>query len=435
MSPAIAPLSGFNKNGYTSNMLTISFTSRLMVLPLCLAVSSCETANHALTSAERVLSSQTGKTVVAIASGKDPKQILKEHTDAYQRDPEAVLRDLRTLQRDYETIMAALTGRVRQTWGEKEIKVPEQKKYVKYTQNYMSRAVVDFDSGTIVIETLDEKAPKDSLKNAIITTLLTPDDPRSVDLFSDKAVTLTSDKPPYLLGLVVDQQGQAIKTPAQADAFAVFTVENHAKPRSVDQNGVSKQALLAEIKMVANFSNRQAEKYRSTVTRFAEQFKVSPSLVFAVIRTESNFNPFAVSSAPAYGLMQLVPSSGGRDAYRKAKGKDTIPSRDYLFDPDNNIELGSAYLHVLSYNLLERIENQIAREYCVISAYNTGPGNVFKAFARDQTSAINQINSLQPPAVYDRLRAHLPYQETRDYLAKVVGFRKQFVVLPGEGIK
>ena len=110
-------------------------------------------------------------------------------------------------------------------------------------------------------------------------------------------------------------------------------------------------------------------------------------------------------------------------------------SWDYLFDPDNNIELGSAYLHVLSYNLLERIENQIAREYCVISAYNTGPGNVFKAFARDQTSAINQINSLQPPAVYDRLRAHLPYQETRDYLAKVVGFRKQFVVLPGEGIK
>ena len=78
-----------------------------------------------------------GRTVVSIAGGKDPKQVLKEHTDAYQRDPESVLRDLRTLQRDFETIMAALTGRVRQTWGEKEIKVPEQKKYVKYTQNYI----------------------------------------------------------------------------------------------------------------------------------------------------------------------------------------------------------------------------------------------------------------------------------------------------------
>lgn len=405
-------------------------------LVLCsLLLSGCETTDHVLTSAERILGSQTGKTVVDIASGKDPKQILKEHTDAYQRDPEAVLRDLRTIQRDFQTIMDALTGRVRQTWGEKEVKVPEQKKYVKYTQNYMSRAVVDFDSGTILIETLDDKSPKDSLKSALVTTLLTPDDPRSVDLFSDKAVTLTSDKPPYLLGLVVDQEGHAIKTPVQADAFATFTVERHAKPRSVDQNGVTKQALLAEIKMVANFSNKQAEKYRSTVTRYAEQFKVSPSLVFAVIRTESNFNPFAVSSAPAFGLMQLVPSSGGREAYRKAKGKDTIPSRDYLFDPENNIELGSAYLNVLSYNLLERINNQVAREYCVISAYNTGPRNVFKAFAPDQTAAINQINALQPPAVYDRLRANLPYQETRDYLAKVVGFRKQFIVMPGDGIK
>jgi membrane-bound lytic murein transglycosylase C len=342
-----------------------------------------------------------------------------------------VIRDLRTIQRDFNTLMTALTGRVRQTWGEKEVKVPEQKKYVKYTQNYMSRTIVDFDSGMIVVETLDDKAPKESLKNAIVTTLLTPDDPRSVDLFSDKAVTLTSDRPPYLSGLVLDQQGQPIRTPAQADAFAASILET-AKTRAVDQNGAARQALIAEIKMVENFSNRQAEKYRATVAKFAEQFKISPSLIFAVIRTESNFNPFAVSSAPAYGLMQLVPTSGGRDAYRKAKGKDTIPSRDYLFDPENNIELGSAYLNVLSYNLLEQIDNEISREYCMISAYNTGSGNVFKAFGGNSVAAVNQINSLEPPAVYDRLRNNLPYQETREYLVKVVTFRKQFVSLREE---
>jgi membrane-bound lytic murein transglycosylase C len=400
----------------------------ILLAPLLL-LSGCESTDKALSSASRVLTSTTGRTVIDIAQGKDPKQILKERADVYQRNPEAAIRDLRAVQRDFETVMAALTGRVSQTWGEKEVRVPEQKKYVKYTQNYMSRAIVDFDGGTITVETLDDKAPTDSLRNAIVTTLLTPDDPRSVDLFSDKAVTLTSDKPPYLLGLVVDQRGQAIRTPAQAETFAASIIETRAAKRSIDLNGAAKQALIAEIKMVANFSNRQAEKYRSTVARFAEQYKVSPSLVFAVIRTESNFNPFAVSSAPAFGLMQLVPSSGGRDAYRKAKGQDVIPSRDYLFDPDNNIELGSAYLHVLLYNLLERIENTVSREYCVISAYNTGPKNVFKAFAPDSVSAINQINGLQPPAVYDRLRSNLPYQETRDYLAKVVTFRKQFVTL------
>ncbi len=400
----------------------------IFLLAALLFLGGCESADRVLTNTERVLGSRTGRTVLDVATGKDPKQILKERVDAYQRDPEAVIRDLRTIQRDFNTIMTALTGKVRQTWGEKEVKVPEQKKYVKYTQNYMSRTIVDFDNGTILVETLDDKAPKESLKNAIVTTLLTPDDPRSVDLFSDKPVTLTSDHAPYLLGLVLDQEGQPIRTPAQAEAFATSSLES-AKGRSVDQNGVTKQALIAEIKMVANFTNKQADKYRATVTRFAEQFKISPSLIFAVIRTESNFNPFAVSSAPAFGLMQLVPTSGGRDAYRKAKGKDTIPSREYLFDPENNIELGSAYLNVLSYNLLEQVDNEVSREYCVISAYNTGTGNVFKAFAGNSTSAINQINGLEPPAVYDRLRANLPYQETRDYLVKVVGFRKQFVSL------
>ncbi len=399
-----------------------------LFLTSLLLLAGCESPDRVLTNAERVLGSRTGKTVLDIARGKDPKQLLKERVDTYQRDPEAVLRDLRTVQRDYNTLMTALTGRVRQTWGEKEVRVPEQKKYVKYTQNYMSRTVVDFDNGSIVVETLDDKAPKESLKNAIVTTLLTPDDPRSVDLFSDKPVTLTSDRPPYLSGLVLDNQGQPIRSPAQAEAFAASTIES-AKTRTVDQNGTTKQALIAEIKMVANFSNRQADKYRATVTKFAEQFKISPSLIFAVIRTESNFNPFAVSSAPAYGLMQLVPTSGGRDAYRRAKGIDTIPSRDYLFDPENNIELGSAYLNVLSYSLLEQIDNEVSREYCVISAYNTGPRNVFKTFSGDAVAAINQINGLEPPAVYDRLRNNLPYQETRDYLGKVVTFRRQFVSL------
>ena len=186
---------------------------------------------------------------------------------------------------------------------------------------------------------------------------------------------------------------------------------------------------LVNIPMVTNFSHKQAEKYRTVVAQFAERYQISPSLVFAIIRTESNFNPFAVSSAPAYGLMQLVPTSGGRDAYRKAKGEDKAPSRDYLFDPDNNIELGTAYLNVLTYSQLDDVADLVSREYCVISAYNTGAGNVFKTFSKDQRTALQQINGLQPSALYERLRSGLPYQETRDYLAKVVGFRKQFVNL------
>lgn len=55
---------------------------------------------------------------------------------------------------------------------------------------------------------------------------------------------------------------------------------------------------------------------------------------------------------------------------------------------------------------------------------------MFKTLPSNSVSAVNHINSLEPPVVYDRLRSNLPDQETPDYLVKVVGFRKQFVSLP-----
>jgi membrane-bound lytic murein transglycosylase C len=84
-------------------------------------------------------------------------------------------------------------------------------------------------------------------------------------------------------------------------------------------------------------------------------------------------------------------------------------------------------LNVLMFNQLEDVAHSVSREYCVISAYNTGPSNVFRTFSRDRVAAVNQINSLQPAAVYDQLRANLPYEETRHYLQKVTTYRKAFV--------
>jgi membrane-bound lytic murein transglycosylase C len=399
----------------------------MIVITVLSGTIGCETADRLLTGAERAVTSRTGQTVIDLASGKDPSQIAKKRLDQYAHDPEALIRDLRAAQKDLETLLDALGVKVGEKWGKKEVKLPERKKYVKYTQNYRSRAVVNFDTGEILVETLDDLAPRDSLKNAIVTTLLTPQDPRAVDLFSDKEISLTGDKEPYLLGLVVDQQGKQIRTPSEADPFATYLVEEKSSTREVDQDGTKKTARFVTIRMVSNFSLKQAEKYRPVVHQFAQQYQISPSLVFAIIRTESNFNPYAVSSAPAYGLMQLVPTSGGREAYRRAKGKDIAPSRDYLFDPTNNVELGTAYLSVLTFDQLDEVANTVSREYCVISAYNTGPRNVYRAFSKDTAAAVNQINGLQPSAVYEHLRQHLPYQETRHYLEKVTASRKAFV--------
>lgn len=407
---------------------------KIIVSSFCaVLVAGCASGGRAptLNQTLAVLTSPTTRSVASIARSDNAKEALKEslksRESVYKSNPYALVQDVKTIQRDYNNLVALLTGKVSKTWGKKEVKLPSRVQYIKYTQNYMSRAVVDFDRGEVTVETLDDKDPNTSLKNAIVTTLLTPNDPRAVDLFSDTAITLTSEKEPYLLGLVVDQNKKPIGTPAEAEGFADYLLQSQAATREVDVDNGKKKALFVKFSMVPNFENKQAEKYSHLVTKFAEQYKISPSLVYAVIRTESNFNPFAVSSAPAYGLMQLVPTSGGREAYRRAKGQDETPSKQYLFEAENNIELGTAYLNVLTYSQLEPVANSVSREYCVISAYNTGPGNVLRTFSRDRVAAVNAINSLSPSAVYQKLRANLPYEETRHYLHKVVNYRKQFI--------
>jgi len=400
-----------------------------LVMPLVLL--SCDSTDRMLKATEQAVAGRTGRDVLAIIGGKDPSKIAKQRLDSYAQNPEQLLRDLRVAQKEFQSLYDALTGNVKEKWGSKEVKLPEKKKYVKYTQNYRSRAIVDFDRGQITVETLEEMNPRESLSRAVVTTLLTPQDPRVVDVFSDKDVPVNSVEEPYLLGLVTDQDGKPVRTQQEAEAFAKYLVDKKIGTRVLEQEGTKNHATFVNVNMVVNLPQKQAEKYRAVVLRYAEQYKMSPSLVFAIIRTESNFNPYAVSSVPAYGLMQLVPTSGGREAYRRAKGEDVAPTRDYLFDPQNNVELGTAYLNVLMFNQLEEVSNDISREYCVIAAYNTGSGNVLRTFSKNRTTAVQQINGLQPGVLYDKLRSNLPYQETRNYLEKVTTYRKSYVSAGG----
>jgi membrane-bound lytic murein transglycosylase C len=171
------------------------------------------------------------------------------------------------------------------------------------------------------------------------------------------------------------------------------------------------------------------------VHKHSDSTQVSRSLIYAIIKIESSFNPYAVSSVPAYGMMQLVPSSGGREAYRKAKGEDVMPSKDYLFNASNNIELGATYLGVLlNDSPLRDIRNLVSREYCAIAAYNTGPSNVFRAFSKlngkaRQDDALDKINAMPADEVYDTLRTRLPYEETRGYVVNAVAAKKRYAAM------
>ena len=367
--------------------------------------------------------------MVKIATSGDPSKaatsIARYKAASYEQNPLRLVQDIKQAQRNYRQLVNLLSGKAGAQWGKKGVLTPTNKRYVKYTQNYMSRAVVQFDKGQITVETLDPKQPQQSLRSAIVTTLLTPDDPRAVDLYSDKTIALSGR--PYLYGLVEDERGRAIDTPALAEGYADYLIQHAGKVRTMQTETGNKQVHYVDFAMVSDYENRQAQRYAPAVERYAKRFNVSKSLVFAVIKTESNFNPFAVSGAPAYGLMQLVPETGGRDAYQMVKGSAVTPSKEYLFDADNNIELGTAYLSIIEQRYLGDIQNPLTREYCTIAAYNGGAGNVLNMFSKDRNKAPDVINRLAPSEVYRRLRTEHPRDETRRYLVKVLEARREFV--------
>jgi membrane-bound lytic murein transglycosylase C len=367
--------------------------------------------------------------IVRVAKGQPPDN--SGYAEARRKDEERIQKELTELHAKFAQEVTTLRANAQKRWG-KGAQVADQKVYVKYSQGYNSRVITDFDHGIVSIESRDTKDPKGSLHSAIVAALLTGSDPASVDLFSAKDVTLDPSRRPYLYGLIHDDQGKSISTRKDADAYATYLVANRAKSRAVPPAEGGGIAWFVNLTMVRNFEARGADRYRASVDKYAAQYHVSPSLVLAIMRTESNFNPFAVSGAPAYGLMQLVPTSGGLAAQKRVSGSDETPTSEFLLDPEHNIEFGVAYLSVLYNDEFPAVTNQTSRDYCVIAAYNTGPHNVTRIFASDRAAAFTAINAQQPAELFEHLRTGLPMQETRDYVVKVTGHRKEFVTAPAE---
>ncbi|MCI2236393.1 murein transglycosylase domain-containing protein [Helicobacter sp. CaF467b] len=331
---------------------------------------------------------------------------------------------IKNLQANFKKIVAQLTQKVIQNWGKDDAQTASQEVYVKYTDSYLSRAEVDFAKGVILVSTLDTKNPKEALHKAIVMTLLTPDDPEKVDLYSDKEVVYSGT--PYLANLVKDNEGKVILYPWRANRYATYLINNSLKTREIKEEGQKKVVYYVQFDMVADREIQNEHKYGEYVALYAKEYGIEQALIFAIIKTESSFNPYAVSHIPAYGLMQVVPASAGRDVYRALNNKDGIPTKEMLFTPKINIQYGSTYLDILFSRYLTGIKNSLSHEYCVIAAYNTGSGNVLSVFHKDRKKAVEVINSMTSAEVYRKLRTSLKYEEARNYLLKVTNAKKEF---------
>ena len=313
----------------------------------------------------------------------------------------------------FEILMGQFAHNIENIWGFNEVLIAGPKDYVKYTDQYQTRSHINFDDGSITIETIAGTDPAAHLRQAIIKTLLMGDDPGSIDLYSD-VDDIPISKEPFLYGQVLDNNGEAIRWQWRAVRYADYLLQTRMKSRT---NGL-KIIYSVTINLVANHLDKRAHKYTGMVRQSARKYGVDESLILAIMQTESSFNPYAVSRSDALGLMQVVQHSAGKDVFR-AQGRSGTPDRNYLFDPASNIDTGTAYLAMLNNVYLSGISNPTSRRYAVITAYNGGAGSVLRVFSSDKIQAANIINQMTPGDVYATLTTRHPSAESRRYLYKV----------------
>lgn len=136
-------------------------------------------------------------------------------------------------------------------------------------------------------------------------------------------------------------------------------------------------------------------KYAEYVEKYSEEYGVDPRLVYAVIKTESSFNPDAVSYADAAGLTQITP-----ETFEWLKQKLGEENKNLtLYDPETSIKYGAFFLSYLI--------NEFGDANTAIAAYHAGRGRVIGWLEDKKISPDGKTLS------------EIPIPETAHYVKKV----------------
>lgn len=139
-------------------------------------------------------------------------------------------------------------------------------------------------------------------------------------------------------------------------------------------------------------------KYTEMVERSGEVTGLSQSLLYAVIRTESGFQPEAQSSVGARGLMQITPDTLNWVRYRM--GETGAAQPELLFMPEANIHYGAQTLALLL--------KEFGALDTALAAYHAGWGNVTRWLGDDRYSEDGKSLDC------------IPFNDTNSYVTKVL---------------
>jgi len=352
------------------------------------------------------------------------EQALRDQTAEFDETRTALETEWLAWARADSLAFARFRAEVVALWG--DYRGTTKKDWVEYSDDLSTRTVVDFEAGTAKVEVLvpasaDTGEDVARLRTAVADLVRNPGKTMDYEVLDQAPHPLG--QRPVLADQITGADGKSVTT-ATAETFAANLVSTAAVTTTAVVTGdeIARIRVSITTPLVPDHLRVRAEKYVETVHRYANRYGLDSRLVLALIHTESYFNPKARSPVPAFGLMQLVPASGGRDAIEFVTGKAANPSPNELYNPDRNIELGCAYLTVIKDRYLAGVDDLQNRLYCTICAYNTGAGNVSRAFTGTNRvkPAVAKINTMSPDQVLSVLKSELPYEETRRYIENVL---------------
>lgn len=332
-----------------------------------------------------------------------------------QQGADALTSEFEEYQKAYLKEFDSYKKAIQKEWDHAKTSSPST--WTSYSSNKKSRTTLDYEANTIEVEIRsDEKPSAESIKNLAIEALSKP---VSAAVNEDQLLNKLIKKPLPVANSIMSGINMVQEKLMQVVNSVKITSDQDSKGKFVS----------AVIALPESSRDKRSSQFLPSVEKHSKKFDIDKALIFAIIHTESSFNPLAQSHIPAFGLMQIVPRSAGVDVQQLLFKRKKAPSASLLFNPDTNIRYGTAYLHILKYKYLKSIKNMESREHCCIAAYNTGAGNVARAFTGNTSvkAAANIINKMTPNEVYVHLRKNLKHKEARDYVKKVNSVKSKYL--------